>query len=93
MDGTKVAWQFIQEHWEELNEKYHGAKVGSLVCASIRGFQSYEDADAVETFFQHRKTSSFQRQLENTVEEIRTHAGCYLRDVEPLAQWLANHHG
>ncbi|EQC33310.1 hypothetical protein SDRG_09289 [Saprolegnia diclina VS20] len=88
--GTEMAWGYIQEHWDELNTKYIPSKIGSIVCLTIRHFHTDAKADEIATFFATHKHSAFKRKLDTTLEEIRTKAATYARDVAAMGDYLAS---
>ncbi|ETV94444.1 hypothetical protein H310_11772 [Aphanomyces invadans] len=87
-DGSTVAWEYVQAQWDALSAKYSQVVVGRILCASIASFQTESDASAVEAFLVGRPQGAFARPLATVLENIRTKAAMYARDVEPLAAWI-----
>ncbi|KAF0692961.1 Aste57867_16007 [Aphanomyces stellatus] len=90
-DGAEFVWQFVQDNWARLHDKYIPTKVGSLVCLAVGRFQTEAKAAEVEAFLADKKTSSYKRRLDTTLENVRTKAACYDRDVHAMDAWLASH--
>ncbi|RLN53879.1 hypothetical protein BBJ29_008768 [Phytophthora kernoviae] len=88
--GALFAWQYVQDHWVELNEQYRPLIVGRIVMSVISRFQSEEQAMTVETFMETRKHSNYTRLLDAALERIRVKYACYQRNREDLAQWLGS---
>ncbi|KAH9092558.1 hypothetical protein Ae201684P_008232 [Aphanomyces euteiches] len=91
LDGADFAWNFIQTHWDVLNEKYIPTLVGTLVCSAVNKFYTEVKANEVAVFFQDKKTSAFKRRLDNALENVRTRSICFQRDVKHMETWLNDH--
>ncbi|RLN32300.1 hypothetical protein BBJ28_00023168 [Nothophytophthora sp. Chile5] len=86
--GAADAWQYVQQHWTELNQQYRPMIIGRIVMAVISRFQSDEQAQEVESFLESRKHPSYARLLDAALERIRIKSACYDRTRDELAKWL-----
>lgn len=57
---------------------------------TIRHFHTDAKADEIAAFFATHKHSAFKRKLDTTLEEIRTKAATYARDVAAMGDYLAS---
>ncbi|RHZ22125.1 hypothetical protein DYB26_013604 [Aphanomyces astaci] len=87
-DGSTVAWEYVQAKWDALSAQYSQIVVGRILCVSIANFQTEQAAAAVEAFLVGRPQGAFARPLASVLENIRTGAAMYARDVTPLAAWI-----
>ncbi|KAF0709019.1 hypothetical protein As57867_006106, partial [Aphanomyces stellatus] len=87
-DGQPLAWNYVQAQWDKLTAKYSGIVVGRILCASVGPFQTDEAAAAIEAFLDGKNTSAFASPLATTLENIRTKAAMYARDVGPMEAWI-----
>ncbi|KAL7684302.1 putative peptidase M1, alanine aminopeptidase/leukotriene A4 hydrolase, ERAP1-like protein [Plasmopara halstedii] len=86
--GAEFAWQYVQDHWDELAVQYRPKILGRIVMAVISRFQSDVKADEVDKFLETRKHSSYTRLLDAALENIRVKSACYRRNRDDLKKWL-----
>ncbi|TSC74575.1 MAG: puromycin-sensitive aminopeptidase [Parcubacteria group bacterium Gr01-1014_44] len=91
--GRRMAWQFMNDNWEKISERYSGgglkmlARIISLICD---GFARAEDADMIEKFFQDHLAPSATRAITEAMERIRVRAAWYQRDKNQITTALAS---
>jgi aminopeptidase N/puromycin-sensitive aminopeptidase len=88
--GRQLTWDFIRQHWTEIETKLSNYSEASLVQAS-GVFCDTAKRDEVQQFFSEHKIPAAERELKLTLEQIN---GCI--DVrthqQPLLQsWLQRH--
>ena len=88
--GRQLTWDFIRQHWTEIETKLSNYSEASLVQAS-GVFCDTTKRDEVQQFFSEHKIPAAERELKLTLEQIN---GCI--DVrthqQPLLQsWLQRH--
>jgi len=86
--GAQVAWQFVQDKWGFLANKYSAMTLGSIACCVVGRFQSDALAVEVEAFMADKDTSGYKRRLEVALEGVRLKNAAFCRDRETLAKWL-----
>ncbi|KAL6058582.1 Aminopeptidase [Balamuthia mandrillaris] len=88
--GSELAWRFVQEHYKELEQRYHGhfLLLGRIISGAIANFASEEKAQEVEAFFADKNLEGVERTLQQAVEKIRGRAAWLNRDASQLHQWL-----
>ncbi|CAI5726827.1 unnamed protein product [Peronospora destructor] len=86
--GATYAWEYVKEHWAELNVQYRPLIVGRIVMSVISRFQTEAHAQEVEAFLETRKHSSYTQLLDASLERIRVNSVCYQRNRDELAKWL-----
>ncbi|RHY85075.1 hypothetical protein DYB35_013986 [Aphanomyces astaci] len=87
-DGSTVTWEYVQAKWDALSAQYSQIVVGCILCVSIANCQLEQAAAAVEAFLVGHPQGAFAPPLALFLENIRTVATMYARDVTPLAAWI-----
>ncbi|XP_071496767.1 puromycin-sensitive aminopeptidase-like [Diadema antillarum] len=87
--GREQAWEFLQEKWSELHERYSGGFLLSrLVQSCTEGFATEARAVEVEEFFKNHPAPAAERTVQQSLENIRLKAKWLARDGESISQWL-----
>ena len=88
--GRDLAWEFIKNHWEELDRRYgKGGFMLMRLVGSTEAFTTPDRADEVEEFFETHPAPSAQRTIQQALEAIRLNAKWLEANREGLAGWLA----
>jgi puromycin-sensitive aminopeptidase len=87
--GRGLAWDFVREHWAELDRRYGrgGFAITSLV-AFTGGFNTAERAAEVEAFFAAHPVPSAERAVQQALERIRLNVAWLERNDAAVAAWL-----
>jgi puromycin-sensitive aminopeptidase len=87
--GRDLAWDFLQENWDELDRRYSkgGFAIGRLVGIAD-AFTTQERADEVEAFFQANPAPAAKRRIDQSLERIRLNARWLAKNGEALDTWL-----
>lgn len=84
-----MAWKFVQEHWQELYDRYEGGFLLSrLVKSTTEMFASAEAAKEVEEFFSERTPPSAERALKQSLENVRLNSKWLTRESSKIGAWL-----
>jgi puromycin-sensitive aminopeptidase len=87
-----MVWEFVQEKWTWLKERYQGSfLLGRVVEVATSGFVTEEKAVEVETFFKSNPAPSTERVVKQNCEAIRLNAKWLERDSNAIQEWLKNH--
>jgi len=86
-EGTELAWNFIQDNWDSLNELYRPTIAGRIIVSVISGYSTEEKAQEIESFLKSRRHQAYERSLNGTLESIRIRASTYKRDHHDFIQW------
>jgi len=87
--GRELAWQFVQDQWEEFDRRYGGGGFGLMRLVSVSGnFASEERRTQVETFFQEHSAPAAERTIRQSLERIRLNATWLERNRSELAEWF-----
>jgi len=87
--GLEMAWQFLQDNWEELSKIYSGGFLLSrLLKSCTQDFSTEERAIQIEKFFAAHPAPAAERTLKQSVEHIRSNASWLERDGHAIEQWL-----
>ena len=85
-----ILWQYVQEHFDEIREKYgtNALIFDRLLLMSLRMFSQRDKADEIEGFFETRDTRGFERTIGILGDTIRGRADYRGRDGETILEWL-----
>jgi len=88
-DNGEMAWNFIQQHFEEINRKTGGGVGGSGVFLYAEYyFCSAKQRTEVEQFFQQHPDLVTDRERKVTIERIETCSALSERQQPMLTNWL-----
>ena len=85
--GGRLAWEFVQAHWSEIDKVGGGFTSGEVVGAT----NVYCEAgmqDQVQGFFTQHAVPTAQRTLKQSLESIHNCADLKSRQTPELSQWL-----
>jgi aminopeptidase N len=90
--GRQLAWDFIKQHWAEVDAKLSNYSEGGIV--GITGvFCDTAKRDEVEQFFTSHKVPASDRTLKLTLESINTCSDVRAHQGPKLQSWLQLHSG
>ncbi len=84
----KVAWEWIKEHWPQVESKLTMSS-GTGVVRATGNFCTVEMRDDVQKFFSEHKVLSAERTLKQSIERIDACIGYRERQQSNLSAWLA----
>ena len=88
--GRQVAWDFIRQHWPEVDAKLSNYTDASMV--SITGvFCDTAKRDEVQQFFTEHKIPAAERELKLTIEQINACTDVRQHQQPLLQSWLQQH--
>jgi len=85
--GEKLAWDFIQSHWDAL-QKEGGPFASAEVMDATGRFCDANMRDQVTTFFAAHKVEAAARTYKQSIESINNCVDLKSQQAEPLASWL-----
>jgi aminopeptidase N len=88
--GEKLAWDFIRQHWPEL-EKAGGPFASAEVVNATSVFCDAGMRDQVTDFFTAHKVAAAERTYKQSIERINSCVDLKARQEPQLASWLGQH--
>ena len=85
--GGKLAWEFVRQHWSDV-EKVGGGFTSGEVVAATNGFCDAGMHDEVQEFFTQHKVPTAERTLKQSLESIQNCTDLKSRQTPELALWL-----
>ena len=89
-DGEKLAWDFIRQHWNEI-EKAGGPFASAQVVAATSGFCDARMRDQVTEFYNAHKIAAAERAYRQSIERINNCIDLRSQQEPQLASWLGQH--
>lgn len=89
-NGRDLAWQFFQDNWGKISERYSGYLLARLVKFVTEGFASEKKAKEVEAFFEKNKAPSTERTVQQSIETILLNASWLNRDSAAIKKYLSS---
>jgi aminopeptidase N/puromycin-sensitive aminopeptidase len=89
-DGEKLAWDFIRQHWTEI-EKAGGPFASAQVIRATSGFCDAGMRDEVTEFFNAHKIAAAERTYRQAIERINNCIDLKSQQEPQLASWLGQH--
>ncbi|KAL6057849.1 Aminopeptidase [Balamuthia mandrillaris] len=87
--GRDMAWEFVQEHWDELYSRFSGGFLLSrLVSSTISVFSSDEKAEEIKSFFEKREVAAAKRAVTQSLEKIKANSEWLKREHHHISGWL-----
>jgi aminopeptidase N/puromycin-sensitive aminopeptidase len=88
--GEKLAWDFIQSHWDAV-AKAGGPFASAQVVGATSVFCDAEKRDQVTQFFTDHKIEAAERTYKQTIERINNCVDLKSQQESQLATWLGQH--
>ena len=89
-DGQKLAWDFVKQHWPEL-EKAGGPFASAQVVGATSSFCDAGMRDQVTEFFNAHKVAAAERTYKQSLERINNCVDLKTQQEPQLASWLGQH--
>ena len=88
--GRDLTWNFMKEHWAELDRRYGKGGFAIMRLVSITGgFTTPEREREVAEFFETHPAPSAARTIQQSLERIRLNVKWLERNRDAVGQWLA----
>jgi puromycin-sensitive aminopeptidase len=91
-DVQQIAWQWVKEHWPEVEKKTTMSSGASIVGAT-GSFCDAVSRDDAQQFFQQHKVSSSERALRLAMENVNACISFRDHQQKNLTAWLGQHAG
>jgi aminopeptidase N len=88
--GEKLAWDFVQSHWNEV-QKQGGPFASAEIVGATRSFCSPQMRDEVASFYDTHKIEGAERTFHQSVEHINDCVDLKSQQEPQLASWLGQH--
>jgi aminopeptidase N/puromycin-sensitive aminopeptidase len=88
--GQKLAWDFIRQHWPEI-EKAGGPFASAQVVGATGVFCDAAMRDQVTEFFSAHKIAAAERTYKQSIERINNCVDLKSQQETQLASWLGQH--
>jgi aminopeptidase N len=88
--GEKLAWSFIQEHWEAV-QRAGGPFASAQVVDATSTFCDVHMRDQVADFFAEHKIEAAERTYRQSIERINNCVDLKSQQEPQLASWLGQH--
>lgn len=85
--GHKIGWDFVREHWSEL-EKAGGPFASAEIVGATGVFCDAEMRDQVMQFFSEHKVAAAERTYKQSIEHINVCIDLKMHQETQLASWL-----
>ena len=89
-DGQKLAWDFIRQHWSEI-EKAGGPFASAQVVGATSTFCDAGLRDQVTEFFAAHRIEAAERTYRQSIERINNCVDLKSQQESQLASWLGQH--
>lgn len=92
-EGIEALWQWMTEHWAELEKKLPPGltMLSSVVTISTSSFTHKDQMARIEEFFSKRSTKGFDQSLAQSLDAIRAKANWIEKDSEDVKTFLKQH--
>jgi aminopeptidase N len=88
--GTKLAWDFVRAHWNEV-ANLGGAFGGGVIVRASGSFCDASMRDEVKDFFATHQSPASERGLKQSLERINYCVDLKAQQRAQLASWLQSH--
>jgi len=88
--GTKLAWDFVRAHWNEI-ANLGGAFGGGMIVENTSSFCDAGMRDEVKDFFAAHHAPAAERSLKQSLERINYCVDLKAQQGTQLASWLQTH--
>jgi aminopeptidase N len=89
--GARMAWDFVREHWADIEKKLGGYNGSGRLVAATGSFCDPELRAQVTDFFSAHPIPDAERTLRQSLETIRNCIDLKSQQAAPLAAWLDHH--
>jgi len=89
-EGRQLAWDFIRQHWNEL-EKAGGPFASAQIVGATSSFCDAGLRDQVTDFFTAHKVEAAERTYKQSIERINNCVDFKTQQQPQLASWLGQH--
>ena len=89
-DGEQLAWDFIRQHWPEI-EKAGGPFASAQIVGATSVFCDAAKRDQVTEFFTAHKVAAAERTYKQSIERINNCIDLKSQQETQLASWLGQH--
>jgi aminopeptidase N/puromycin-sensitive aminopeptidase len=89
-EGEKLAWDFIRQHWSEI-DKAGGPFASAEVVGATSTFCDAGMRDQVTEFFNAHKIEAAERTYRQSIERINNCVDLRSQQEPQLASWLGQH--
>ncbi|HYM78301.1 MAG TPA: M1 family metallopeptidase [Candidatus Dormibacteraeota bacterium] len=89
-DGQQLAWDFIRQHWTEI-EKAGGPFASAEVVSATSTFCDTTTRDQVTEFFTAHRIEAAERTYKQSIERINNCVDLRKQQEPQLASWLGQH--
>ncbi|XP_022788315.1 puromycin-sensitive aminopeptidase-like [Stylophora pistillata] len=87
--GRKLAWQFVQDNWDELYTRYAGGLLFSrLIKMTTDSFATEKSLKEIQDFFDENSVPNAERTVQQSLENIRLNITWLSRDADSVRAWL-----
>ena len=90
--GTRLAWNFVREHWTDIEKKLGGYNGAGGLVAVTGSFCDTQLRDEVKDFFSTHPIPDAERTLQQSLETMNYCVDLKSQQAAPLAAWF-EHHG
>ena len=88
--GEKLAWEFIQSHWDAV-QKAGGPFASAQVVSATSSFCDAEMRDQVTNFFAAHRIEAAERTYKQSIERINNCVDLRSQQQPQLSSWLGQH--
>ena len=90
LKGRQLAWQFVQDNWDEFDRRYGSGGFGLMRLVSVCGnFVDAAKIEEVETFFRDHPAPAGERTIRQSLERVRLNSRWLELNREALAARFA----
>ena len=89
-DAQAIAWQLLQQRWEDLQKKTGGFAGYTSAIAALSSFCDARTPGEVKQFFASRKIPEAERTLQQATERMSACAALAAQQSGKLGAWLAS---
>ena len=87
--ACEQAWQFIQDNWSTLKQRYEGGHLITHIPAGLgQAFVTKDKAAEVQRFFASNTAAGMARSVEQAIEQIRVNDAWRERDRDAIKNFL-----
>jgi puromycin-sensitive aminopeptidase len=89
-EGRELAWKFLCANWKLLSERFSGGfLLARLVKSTTENFATEEKAKEIDAFFKANPAPSAERNIQQSLENIRLNVEQLKRDGDLVKTFLS----